>query len=112
MQPDQFIVAHVNDKQVRRKCRALARDGQNDMRVDAAHGRVQHLEAVARILPAQQDFQNAREAERRVRRAGRRRFSSTMMRKVPADLMNGNTSGMGAVAVSENNIARQTAGWS
>ena len=55
--PDHFVVAHVNDPKVALMARALAGDGENDVRVDGGDGHVDNLEVFVGVSFAQEHFQ-------------------------------------------------------
>ena len=64
---DHFIVAHVDDEQVRVMPGALARDGQHNVGVDARHGGVDDLPFHVGVGVLEHDAQNAVECKRRRR---------------------------------------------
>ena len=64
---DHFVVAHVDHPDVAPGAGAVARDGQDDVGVDAGHGGVHHLEARARIAQTQHRFEHAGQARARLR---------------------------------------------
>ncbi len=72
---DDFIVSHVNDKEIRLQLRALPRDRHDDVRIDPPHGGVHHLHATIGEPALQHDLKYPPETEGGIRRAHRGRFA-------------------------------------
>lgn len=75
VQPVEFVVPDVHNKNIRVQARALPGDLHDHMRVDPPHGSVDHLNGTIGIKPSKHDLQNPNEPKRRVRRPHRSRFA-------------------------------------
>src|SRR5579872_7068344 len=70
-----FIVPHVNDKEVWFVRGALAGDRQDNVGVDSAHGGVHHFKTALRKLLFEHHFQYSPESKRGIGRPFRRRLT-------------------------------------
>ena len=75
MQSDDLVVPCVDQEKIRFVRGAISGNGQNHVRIYAAHGGINDLELDPGILVLEHHFQDPPKTERRLRRPHGRRFS-------------------------------------